>query len=106
MSTIGIEIVQCAIYGSTSECSGALSANHTDDDFTATELVVRCKDVLAQWSLDNPQESLLDFGTVVESQHLRRINPNWERSGLMLVGYRQKGSQIRLAWFKHARVKY
>ena len=74
--------------------------------YIATELVMRCKDVLAQWSLDNPQESLLDFGTVVESQHLRRINPNWERSGLMLVGYKLNGSQIRLAWFQHARVKY
>ena len=69
----------------------------------ATELVVRCKEVLAQWSLDNPQEELLAFGTVVESQHLRRKNPMWERSGLMLVGYKQNGLQIRLAWFKHAR---
>ena len=65
--------VQCAM-GSTSECSGALSANYTDDDFT-----------------------------VVESQQLRRKNPMWERSGLMLVGYKQNGLQIRLAWFKHAR---
>ncbi|OEU19640.1 hypothetical protein FRACYDRAFT_235698 [Fragilariopsis cylindrus CCMP1102] len=61
---------------------------------------------LAQWSLDNPQEELLVLGTVVESQHLRRKNPMWERSGLMLVGFKQNGSQIRLAWFKHARVKY
>jgi len=72
----------------------------------ATNLVVRCKLVMAQWSLDNPQEELLAFCTVVESRHLRRKNPKWERSGLMLVGYRQDGLQIRLAWFKHARVKY
>jgi len=71
----------------------------------ATELVVRCKEVLAQWSLDHPQEELLAFGTIVESRHLRKENPMWERSGLVLVGYKPNGLQIRLAWFKHACVK-
>lgn len=74
----------------------------------ATELAVRAKAALEEWSIENPHEAVLAFGTFVESPLLleHAKNPIWPRTGLTIVGYTQKGMQIRVAWFKHARVEY
>jgi hypothetical protein len=74
VSTIGIEMYN-ALWVNVGRFRCVVSESYRRR-LIATGLVVRCKEVLAQWSLDNPQEELLAFGTVVESQHLRRKSPN------------------------------
>jgi len=74
----------------------------------ATELAIHCKKALEDWSVENPGEALMAFGTYVESTRLTEYskNPIWPKTGLTLIGYNEKGVQIRLAWFKHTRVDY
>ena len=72
----------------------------------ATELAVRCLKALAAWSEENPQENVKGMGAIIESALLteKSRQPVWPKTGLTVVGYTPKGEQIRLAWFKHARL--
>ena len=49
------------------------------------------------------------MATIVESPALDEFSkrPVWEAPGMMglvLVGYTQRGRQIRISWFEHARL--
>ena len=72
----------------------------------ATELAVRCKSVMENWSKEHPREKVLGFGTVVESPNLTSMTkrPIWPRTGMILVGHDKRGLQIRYVWFDHARL--
>jgi hypothetical protein len=67
------------------------------------------RQLLAEWSKRHPQEKVLGMATIVESSALDEFSkqPVWEAPGMMglvLVGYTQKGRQIRVSWFEHARL--
>lgn len=70
----------------------------------ATELCVRCKNVMEEWSKNNLLEKVLGYGVVVESRNLATLSrkPIWPRTELALMGHTSNGQQMRLVWFDHA----
>jgi len=72
----------------------------------AGELMHRAQGVLERWSIEHPDERLMGIGTIVRVRDVdeRARQPVWEPTNLTLVGYTLKGAQIRLAWFKHAKL--
>jgi hypothetical protein len=65
----------------------------------------RCGRRLA-WSRDNPDEALMGMAAHIQSSDLSEKcrEPVWPRTGLAVIGYAPSGDQIRLVWFKHARL--
>ena len=64
--------------------------------------------VLEAWSAENPEEKLMGMAAVIEAKEYaeKQREPVWPDWGLNLglVGYTLKNQQIRVAWFRHARV--
>jgi len=60
------------------------------------------------WSNDNPHEKVNGLATVLEAHELdeKAHNPVWGEyyGNLNLVGFTDRGEQIRVAWFRHARI--
>lgn len=85
-------------------CAVALEAQRHD---LVTLLTVETYKILAAWSIENPNEQLLGIGTVIDGLALgdKARQPMWPDHdlNLNLVGYTDRGEQIRIAWFKHAR---
>lgn len=77
-----------------------------DPDLTI-RLTVETFHILGAWSIENPNERLLGIGTVIDGKALgdKAREPMWPDHGLNLnlVGYTNRGEQIRIAWFQHAR---
>src|SRR5262245_37533811 len=73
----------------------------------ARKLAVFSRDVLEQWSRDNPAEKLLGMAAIIEGQDFaeRSKIPFWPASGLALAGRTANGQQIRIVWFAHARLE-
>ncbi len=65
--------------------------------------------VLEDWSREHPEEKVLGMVAIIESKGYRRKQrePMWPEYGLdlNLVGYTADGRQIRVAWFRHARLE-
>ena len=68
---------------------------------------------LEGWSRRNPLQKIMGVGAIVQSPELDPLarRPAWPvragdsmNSGLILIGYTDRGEQIRVAWFDHARV--
>ncbi len=71
----------------------------------ASELIAGSQPILERWSLDNPSALLQGIGIVLEADLGDKARqPVWPRTGLTLIGYTPQGKQIRVAWFRHARV--
>jgi len=83
-----------------------------DPEFRRQDLAERIsgytRQVLEMWSVDNPGEKLLGFGAIIQAPELMRkgLEPIWTDWGtdLVLAGYTQRGEQIRVGWFRHARL--
>ena len=73
----------------------------------ARTMSVSSRDVLEQWSRDNPGERLLGMAAIIESPDLAEESKRlfWPENGLALVGYTAGGRQIRIVWFAHARLE-
>jgi hypothetical protein len=60
------------------------------------------------WSHENPREKVNGLATVLQAHELdeKSKNPVWGEyyGNLNLVGFTDRGDQIRLAWFRHARL--
>lgn len=70
-------------------------------------------DCLSAWSLRTPQEKIMGLGAIIQAPSLGPLarRPAWPihpgdpmNSGLVLIGHTERGEQIRVAWFDHARV--
>jgi hypothetical protein len=72
----------------------------------STALTVFTRDLIERWSAENPDEGVLGLAAIIESSALqqRQRDPLWTNSGLNLVAFTSKGKQLRVAWFRHARV--
>jgi hypothetical protein len=74
----------------------------------ATFLSTNTRTVMEAWSLDNPSEKVMGLGAIIQAAELRSkgLQPNWpdENLHLNLIGYTQRGEQVRIAWFRHARL--
>ncbi len=64
---------------------------------------------LEAWSAAHPAEQVAGMAAIIQAQEYRikQHEPTWPEHGLHLnlVGYTQRGEQIRVAWFNHARVE-
>ena len=67
------------------------------------------RQVLEAWSVENPREKVLGYGAIIQAPELMRkgLEPIWHDWGtdLVLAGYTQRGEQIRVGWFRHARLE-
>lgn len=70
-------------------------------------LLLYTRDLIERWSADHPEEGVLGLAAVIETPDLAawQREPVWPITRLNLVGYNEKGRQIRVAWFDHARVE-
>ncbi|HTO39933.1 MAG TPA: hypothetical protein VL026_03080 [Rhizomicrobium sp.] len=67
------------------------------------------REVLEQWSLENPGEKVVGMAAIIQAREYKHKQQEamWPEYGLNLnlIGYNNVGSQIRVAWFKHAHVE-
>jgi hypothetical protein len=72
----------------------------------AGALTVRSRDILEQWAMDNPEHQIMGLGCVVQGAELepKQYQTVWPLSGMSLVGYDGNGHQLRVVWFKNARL--
>lgn len=77
--------------------------------YLATFLTRNTLTVMEGWALDNPQEKLQGLGFIVQANELgsKAVFPQWAdwNTHYNLVGYTPRGEQVRLAWFRHARLE-
>lgn len=72
----------------------------------AVHLTRFSKKILEEWAAEHPQEGVM--GMVAELQGYsaaRTREPVWPATGLTLVGRTPEGDQVRLVWFRHARLE-
>lgn len=71
-------------------------------------IVGRTKQVLERWSAEHLEEKIMGMGAILTADelHEKRRDPLWADYDvyLVLIGFLQTGEQIRVAWFRHARV--
>jgi hypothetical protein len=72
----------------------------------ATKLAVFSRDLLEEWSRENPQEEIQGMGAVIQSRALVENVPVpvYPDTKLSLFGYTNEGFQMRVYWFAHARI--
>ena len=68
----------------------------------------RLRAALEAWSLENPEEKVMGIAVVIEAQEYAQMQrePIWTHWGvdLTLIGYTPRNQQIRVSWFRHARL--
>jgi hypothetical protein len=76
--------------------------------YLATFLTRNTLTIMEGWSLENPQEKLQGLGFIIEANELgsKAVYPQWAdwNTHYNLIGFTDRGDQIRLAWFRHARL--
>lgn len=67
-------------------------------------LLVSTKQLLEQWSLENPQEKVQGVAAFIQAANIDELKrrPVWPKSRMTLVGHTNDGQQIRVVWFEHA----
>jgi hypothetical protein len=72
----------------------------------AAALAVASRDASEAWARRYPEHELKGMGCVVQGAELseKKEQAVWPLSGLSLVGYNNRGEQIRVVWFKGATV--
>lgn len=64
--------------------------------------------LLEAWSADHPEEKVMGMAAVLQAAEYeeKQREPIWPDWGLFLtlVGYTPRNEQIRVAWFRHARI--
>ena len=87
-------------------------AHHSGPAFTA--LARAAHDHLEAWSLSNPERRVMGMAMLIGPAMLPLLRkaPVWAMrpgdelaSGLVLAGYTEANEQLRVAWFRHARLE-
>jgi hypothetical protein len=62
--------------------------------------------VIETWSAQHPEEKVMGIGGVIQTKHSdpQILDAVWTRTRMMIVSHTQKGEQVRLAWFRNAKV--
>jgi hypothetical protein len=83
----------------------AVAPDHRGEEI-AVHLTRYCKKLLEQWASDHPEEGVMGMTTVLEGYKAARTRePVWPATGLTLMGYTSEGHQVRIVWFRHARLQ-
>jgi hypothetical protein len=76
--------------------------------YLATYLTRDTLTIMEAWSLENPQEHLQGVGFAIQAEALgsKAVHPLWAdwNTHYNLIGYTPSGEQMRLAWFRHAKL--
>ena len=76
--------------------------------YLATYLTRHTLTTTEQWALENPQEKLQGLGCILQAWELmsKGVYPQWAdwNIHLNLVGYTPRGEQVRVAWFRQAKL--
>lgn len=74
----------------------------------AKQLALLCKNVLADYSKEHPDEQIQAMGMKLSASLLgeRSKRPFWPELGMSVIGYNEYNMQIRIAWFDHIRLEY
>jgi hypothetical protein len=72
----------------------------------ALNMLGEAQRVLDRWSVEHPEEKLMGVGTVSETKDIgsKLHEAVHQPFGLTLVSYTERGSQFRVAWFRHATI--
>ena len=72
----------------------------------AVDLINHSKLVLEAWSAEHPGEEVMGVSAIFGAKELSHVQrePLGPRTNLVLVGYMPTGEQLRVAWFRHARI--
>ena len=85
----------------------AVSADYRRQ-YLATFLVRHTLTTMEAWSLDHPEEKLQGIAAIFQAWELgsKAVNPQWAdwNIHLNLAGYTNTDEQVRVAWFRHARL--
>ena len=77
--------------------------------YLATLLTRHTLTTMEAWSLENPQEEVQGIAAILQARELgsKAVHPQWADYNihLNLVGFDPHGDQIRVAWFRHARLE-
>ena len=77
--------------------------------YLATLLTRHTLTTMEAWSLENPHENIQGVAAVLQARELgsKAVHPQWADYNihLNLAGFDQHGDQIRVAWFRHARLE-
>ncbi len=74
----------------------------------ASQLAIRCKKVLAEYSEEHPDQRIHAMGIQISGKLLgdRGKQPFWSELGMAMVGYSQGNMQLRIAWLDHVRLDH
>ena len=83
-----------------------LVAPETRFNQVASRLAVFSRDLLENWSRENPDQGVMGLGAVIQSRVLVEHNPYavYPDTKLAFIGYTQEGYQMRVYWFAHATI--
>jgi hypothetical protein len=102
VSTATLEMVEqfrcrMAVY----RCAVRIGLRRTPLSWRITEY---SRDVIEQWSLENPSEKVMGLMAVIQSRELVLRYPEvvMPAANLVFVGFNPMGFPIRVSWFKHA----
>jgi len=72
----------------------------------ASQLAIRCKKVLAEYSEEHPKQQIKAMGIQMPIKFLgdRGKRPFWPELGMSLVGFGQGQMQLRIAWLDHVKL--
>jgi hypothetical protein len=77
--------------------------------YLATFLTRHTLTTMEQFALDNPHEKLQGLAAILQAHELmsKAIYPQWAdwNIHLNLIGYSQRGEQVRVAWFRQAKLE-
>ena len=77
--------------------------------YLATFLTRDSLTILEHWSLENPREKVQGLAFIIEANELgpKAVYPMWAdwNTHYNLIGHTPRDEQIRLAWFRHARLE-
>lgn len=90
----------------------AMCRSSVDPDYRrkglGTDITAYYRVVLEAWFNEHREENVMGFGVRLSSAELveRQRDPLWMDRGvdLVLVGYTENDEQMRIGWFRHARV--
>ena len=69
-------------------------------------MIARTRELLEQWSADNPAEEVMGMGTItqVRVEGIERAPALHEETRLIFIGWTANGEPMRVAWFPHGTV--
>lgn len=108
---VAVATAECADYpplrGRFAFCRTAVDPAHRQQ-YLSGRTFGHLRTVLEAWSADHPEEAVLGMAAIIQAAEYaeKKRDPVWPDYSLFLsvVGYTPRNEQVRVGWFRHARV--